>query len=639
MATTTSSTAATIGSPVIIDRPVNGGHHQSALNGVYGGRTPVLSHLAATAATTAPVSSNTGPAPVQAYVLRLPDHQRELHRFIYELFDSDVHTDVTISLDDGQYIKAHKLVLSAFSSYFRDVLARIQNPSQYPVIVVKDMHYEDLRSLIEFIYRGCITVPNHRLPQVLKCAKELKIRGLYESNEENSDENHSKYSNSFATNCRNNVQQTVDNNNTTAVATTRHKLKHQIKDHHLVDDQKIGVNNNNININISNNNSNSNKSQQNDIIWLSDRNGSNETSPAVTNNHKPEFTNEWPKKSVWIPSPPKFSPPTPPALTSLQQRIALDLSKPFDLNLNNRAHHHNHQLSSDLLNHRNTLHMAGGGRYPLFPHIHHPSLFRSTSIDESQLNRNKLAMNGYNIADDFLVGDHLRKRAPSSLDGHLDDTNSNSNDLISDYRKEKKRSLNIYHAAKYRNRKKQQLETLFTEETELKNSNNLAKMQIDKLESTILSLIWQQTKKSVNDSQQTLFRCPVCGNVQTEVQKLRSHINMLHNDTEALMKFLMLQKSPSFTNSTPPSASASTTTTKHTVPTNTRMPTPIVTTTTHTITTTTNSNIITSSTASAIVANPSIISSHTNIVGPVIPMMPTGYPTNVIALPFNASYK
>jgi hypothetical protein len=98
-----------------------------------------------------------------------------LHQYIWQLFDNDLHTDVTLELDDGQYIKAHKLILSAFSPYFRQVLTRPSNPLQYPVIIVKDMLYEDLRSLVEFIYKGSTTVSNERLPQVLKCAKHLKV--------------------------------------------------------------------------------------------------------------------------------------------------------------------------------------------------------------------------------------------------------------------------------------------------------------------------------------------------------------------------------------------------------------------------------------------------------------------------------
>jgi Cys2His2 zinc finger developmental/cell cycle regulator len=112
---------------------------------------------------------------VAAFVLRLPDHQKELHQYIWQLFDNDLHTDVALALDDGKHIKAHKLILSAFSPYFRQVLTCVSTPYQYPVIIVKDMVYEDLRSLIEFIYKGSTTVSKERLPQVLRCAKDLKV--------------------------------------------------------------------------------------------------------------------------------------------------------------------------------------------------------------------------------------------------------------------------------------------------------------------------------------------------------------------------------------------------------------------------------------------------------------------------------
>ncbi len=112
---------------------------------------------------------------VAAFVLRLPDHQKELHEFIWQSFDSDLHTDVALALDDGQIIRAHKLILSAFSPYFRQVLTHISSPNQFPVLIVKDMVYEDLRSLVEFIYKGSTTVSNERLPQVLRCAKNLKV--------------------------------------------------------------------------------------------------------------------------------------------------------------------------------------------------------------------------------------------------------------------------------------------------------------------------------------------------------------------------------------------------------------------------------------------------------------------------------
>ena len=239
--------------------------------------------------------------------------------------------------------------------------------------------------------------------------------------------------------------------------------------------------------------------------------------------HNQEFVSDWLNKKSFpnripIPNPPKFVAPV--MSPAIQKSIALDLTKRMSVHTSEPC-----------------LPMSTIGSSPvcLSGFASHPSLFRSISVDESQLNKNKFPFDEINGNSKRSIG------RPSSLDGHLD---SNNNDSEPDFRREKKRNLNIFHAAKYRNRKKQQLELLFNEESELQKKNCLAKDEIDKLESTILSLIWQHTKKTFQS--QTVFSCPVCGNVQNEVPKLRSHINMLHNDTEALMKFLMLQRSPPF---------------------------------------------------------------------------------------------
>lgn len=306
-----------------------------------------------------------------------------------------------------------------------------------------------------------------------------QIRGLYETNEENIDENNSNY-------CRN-IPQNVEmiRNNNEIIETKRREC-------FTSDNKKL--------------------EQKNSIILDKNQNYVNKNS----NNYSQEIVSDWlNKKSFPVPIAPKFS---SPVLTPMQQKIALDLTKRMS----------NSEQCLPIASIQSKTNIFSGL-------TSHPNLFRSISVDESQLMKNKMFLNeGIDIKP---------KRAPSSLDGHLDD---NNNDLYGEHRKEKKRNLNIFHAAKYRNRKKQQLEVLFNEENELQKKNCLAKMQIEKLESTILTLIWQQTKKSFNA--QTVFICPVCGCALTEVQKLRSHINMLHNDTEALMKFLMVQKSPTFIN-------------------------------------------------------------------------------------------
>ena len=50
----------------------------------------------------------------------------------------------------------------------------------HPYIILSEMNPEDVRSIVEFVYRGELNVGADRFPSVLKTAEELQIRGLME---------------------------------------------------------------------------------------------------------------------------------------------------------------------------------------------------------------------------------------------------------------------------------------------------------------------------------------------------------------------------------------------------------------------------------------------------------------------------
>jgi len=85
--------------------------------------------------------------------------------------------DVTLSCSNGQ-LQAHKLVLAACSPYFSSLFDKLANPFHYPVVVIKDMQFEDLKLLVEFMYRGQLTINHERLTDLVKCAENLQITGL-----------------------------------------------------------------------------------------------------------------------------------------------------------------------------------------------------------------------------------------------------------------------------------------------------------------------------------------------------------------------------------------------------------------------------------------------------------------------------
>lgn len=85
--------------------------------------------------------------------------------------------DVTLSCSDGQ-LQAHKLVLAACSPYFSSLFDNLPNVFHYPVIIIKDLQIEDLRLIMEFMYKGQLTIDRDRLVDLIKCAENLQITGL-----------------------------------------------------------------------------------------------------------------------------------------------------------------------------------------------------------------------------------------------------------------------------------------------------------------------------------------------------------------------------------------------------------------------------------------------------------------------------
>lgn len=83
--------------------------------------------------------------------------------------------DVTLSCE-GKKIRAHKVLLSACSSYFRDIFK--ENPCQHPVIIFKNVKYDDLFAIIEFMYQGEVNVVQDSLPSFLNTAELLSVQGL-----------------------------------------------------------------------------------------------------------------------------------------------------------------------------------------------------------------------------------------------------------------------------------------------------------------------------------------------------------------------------------------------------------------------------------------------------------------------------
>lgn len=75
-----------------------------------------------------------------------------------------------------------QMVLSACSPYFNALF--VHHPEKHPIVILKDVPYSDMKSLLDFMYRGEVSVDQERLTAFLRVAESLRIKGLTEVNDD-----------------------------------------------------------------------------------------------------------------------------------------------------------------------------------------------------------------------------------------------------------------------------------------------------------------------------------------------------------------------------------------------------------------------------------------------------------------------
>lgn len=74
------------------------------------------------------------------------------------------------------------MVLSACSPYFQQLF--LNHSEKDPIVILKDVPFADMKSLLDFMYRGEVSVDQERLAAFLKVAESLRIKGLTEVNDD-----------------------------------------------------------------------------------------------------------------------------------------------------------------------------------------------------------------------------------------------------------------------------------------------------------------------------------------------------------------------------------------------------------------------------------------------------------------------
>ena len=110
------------------------------------------------------------------FCLKWNDYETNISLAFRELREEKDFFDVTLVCDDDNQIQAHKVILSACSPFFRNILRR--NSHQHPLLYLKGVKYRELLSVLNFMYMGEVSVAQEELNTFLSVAEDLRVKGL-----------------------------------------------------------------------------------------------------------------------------------------------------------------------------------------------------------------------------------------------------------------------------------------------------------------------------------------------------------------------------------------------------------------------------------------------------------------------------
>jgi len=116
----------------------------------------------------------------EKFCLKWNDFEQNISLAFRELKDDKDFFDVTLACEDEEQVSAHKVILSACSPFFKNILRK--NQHQHPLLYLKGVKYSDLQSVLNFMYHGEVNVAQEELNNFLSIAEELKVKGLTQGN-------------------------------------------------------------------------------------------------------------------------------------------------------------------------------------------------------------------------------------------------------------------------------------------------------------------------------------------------------------------------------------------------------------------------------------------------------------------------
>ena len=112
----------------------------------------------------------------EKYCLKWNDFKETITGSLSLLKKEEDFFDVTLVSEDQTQIKAHKVLLSACSPFFKSILKN--NPHQHPLLYLGGISSNDLQLVTDYIYHGEVQVRQNDIDRFLEIAQKLKVSGL-----------------------------------------------------------------------------------------------------------------------------------------------------------------------------------------------------------------------------------------------------------------------------------------------------------------------------------------------------------------------------------------------------------------------------------------------------------------------------
>ena len=107
------------------------------------------------------------------FCLKWSEFETNIREFFRELREDQNQFDVTLATDDGYQIQAHKIILSAGSKFFCNIMTKTNN--QNPFIYLEGIKREQVGNILDFLYNGEANVAQEDLNIFLETAHVSQV--------------------------------------------------------------------------------------------------------------------------------------------------------------------------------------------------------------------------------------------------------------------------------------------------------------------------------------------------------------------------------------------------------------------------------------------------------------------------------